>query len=92
MFQVQLLTPHPGWVEIDPEGLWTSVVKVVHNAIEGLFKSQISNTSIRYQWFKLIVKYTGDLNAIEGLFKITVKYTGDLNELSLLTESRRPNK
>ena len=50
LFQVQLLTPHPGWVEIDPEGLWTSVVKVVHNAIEGLFK--------------FIVKCPGDLNEL----------------------------
>ena len=35
MLQVHLLSPRPGWFEIDPEVLWDSVVKVVRNAIEG---------------------------------------------------------
>ena len=38
-FQVQLLNPRPGWIEIDPEGLWNSVVRVVRNAIQGSFFS-----------------------------------------------------
>ena len=37
IFKVELLQPKPGWVEIDPEKLWTSVVIVLKEAIAGMF-------------------------------------------------------
>ncbi len=46
-FQVQLLTPHPGWVEMDPEVLWNSVVRVVKNAIAGSYLSHFTSQNER---------------------------------------------
>jgi len=39
LIKVVLLSPHPGWYEIDPEKLWETVVKVIKNAIEGEISS-----------------------------------------------------
>lgn len=34
-FQVQIYQPQPGWMEINPDELFTSVLEVMHTAIEG---------------------------------------------------------
>ncbi|XP_048361507.1 putative glycerol kinase 5 [Sphaerodactylus townsendi] len=43
--QVEVLHPQPGWVELDPEGLWTQFVDVVKEAVQaaGIKMSQISS-------------------------------------------------
>ncbi|KAF7243247.1 putative glycerol kinase 5, partial [Varanus komodoensis] len=33
--QVEILYPQLGWVEMDPENLWTQFVSVVKNAVKG---------------------------------------------------------
>jgi hypothetical protein len=33
--QVESLYPQPGWVEIDPDALWTQFVAVVKGAVKG---------------------------------------------------------
>ena len=35
-FQVQLLHPKPGWVEIDPHVLWEQFVDVITEVMEGI--------------------------------------------------------
>ncbi len=34
-FQVELLHPQPGWVEMDPDALWDCVQTVIKHALEG---------------------------------------------------------
>lgn len=33
--QVESLYPHPGWVELDPEVLWSQFVGVIKEAVQG---------------------------------------------------------
>ncbi|KAL8187824.1 UNVERIFIED_CONTAM: putative glycerol kinase 5, partial [Gekko kuhli] len=42
--QVEVLHPQPGWVELDPESLWTQFVDVVKEAVQaaGIKMNQIS--------------------------------------------------
>lgn len=34
-FQTELLYPQAGYVEIDPDNLWNSIIRVINNAIKG---------------------------------------------------------
>lgn len=33
--QVEALYPHPGWVELDPEVLWSQFTAVIKEAVQG---------------------------------------------------------
>lgn len=33
--QVESLYPHPGWVELDPEVLWSQFIGVIKEAVQG---------------------------------------------------------
>lgn len=33
--QVESLYPHPGWVELDPEVLWSQFTGVIKEAVQG---------------------------------------------------------
>lgn len=35
-YQVQLIHPQPGWVEIDPHVLWEQFVDVITEVMEGM--------------------------------------------------------
>lgn len=35
ILQVELLNPQPGYFEIEPEGLWRKIVKVITESIRG---------------------------------------------------------
>lgn len=41
--QVVLHYPHAGFVEIDPDELWTSVVSVVHKSLKGTYFLNLFN-------------------------------------------------
>ena len=49
IFKVELLQPKPGWVEMDPEKLWTSVVIVLKEAISGIFSCIENDLLIFFQ-------------------------------------------
>lgn len=34
--QVNLIYPKPGFVEIDPEQLWKSIIKTIEDAVKGV--------------------------------------------------------
>nr|XP_056706378.1 putative glycerol kinase 5 [Euleptes europaea] len=46
--QVEVLHPQPGWVELDPESLWTQFVDVVKEAVQaaGINMSQVSSLGL----------------------------------------------
>lgn len=33
--QVESLYPHPGWVELDPEVLWSQFIAVIKETVQG---------------------------------------------------------
>lgn len=33
--QVESLSPHPGWVELDPEVLWSQFIGVIKETVQG---------------------------------------------------------
>ena len=40
--QVQLLHPHPGWVELDPHVLWDQFVDIITEVMEGKYCNNLS--------------------------------------------------
>ena len=81
---MQLLQPHPGWVELDPHVLWEQFVDIITEVIEGTQTSQsinqsTSNNSIHsfphYERFILqYLKYLNWLNLISWVSKVIVNY------------------
>lgn len=39
--KVELLNPKPGYFEIEPEVLWSKIVRVIQNAVKGKFINEI---------------------------------------------------
>lgn len=47
--QVESLYPRPGWVELDPEVLWSQFVGVIKEAVQG---NGLMNSLSKFDWEK----------------------------------------